>query len=174
MASVVISAIGDDRSGLVDALAAVIAEHGGNWERSHLTELAGKFAGIVLVTVEDRRVDGLTEALGDIEDEGLLHLRIERARADTESGSSSRFSVTLVGQDHPGIVHEVSHVLATRGVSIDDLQTEIAPAPMGGHLFRAQIVVEAPTGTSSDELQDDLEAVAPDLMVDVDAADDSG
>ena len=167
MASLVITALGDDRAGLVDALAAVISEHDGNWEQSHMTELAGKFAGIVLVTVEDRRVDDLTEALGQIEEAGLLDLTIERARAGSDAGPGARLILSLVGQDHPGIVRDVSHALASRQVSIDDLQSEIAPAPMGGHLFRARIVLEVPSGLSADELQDDLEAVAPDLMVDI-------
>ena len=171
MASLVITALGDDRAGLVDALAAVITEHDGNWEQSHMTELAGKFAGIVLVTVEDGRVDELTEALGQIEEAGLLDLTIERARAVPDSGPGARLILTLVGQDHPGIVSEVSHALASRHVSIEDLQSEIAPAPMGGHLFRARIVLEVPKGMSAGDLQDDLEAVAADLMVDIEAED---
>ena len=32
MASIVLTLIGDDQPGLVDALATVINEHGGNWE----------------------------------------------------------------------------------------------------------------------------------------------
>ena len=43
--------IGDDRAGLVNALADVVSAHEGNWERSQLAELAGKFAGIVEVSV---------------------------------------------------------------------------------------------------------------------------
>ena len=49
MATLVLTVIGDDRAGLVNALADVVTAHGGNWERSQLAELAGKFAGIVLV-----------------------------------------------------------------------------------------------------------------------------
>ena len=50
MATLVLTLIGDDRAGLVNAVAEVVARHGGNWERSQMAELAGKFAGIVLVT----------------------------------------------------------------------------------------------------------------------------
>ena len=57
MATLVLTLIGDDRAGLVNAVAEVVARHGGNWERSQMAELAGKFAGIVLVTVPDDSVD---------------------------------------------------------------------------------------------------------------------
>src|SRR5690606_26345178 len=53
MSTLVLTVIGDDRAGLVNAVAEVVARHGGNWERSQMAELAGKFAGIVLVTVPD-------------------------------------------------------------------------------------------------------------------------
>ena len=45
MATLVLTVIGDDRAGLVNALAEAVTAHGGNWERSQLAELAGKFAG---------------------------------------------------------------------------------------------------------------------------------
>ena len=57
MASYVLSVLGDDRSGLVEALSGVVSGCDGNWEKSHMTQLAGKFAGVVLVTVPDGRVD---------------------------------------------------------------------------------------------------------------------
>ncbi len=63
MATLVLTVIGDDRAGLVNAVAQVVAGHGGNWERSQMAELAGKFAGIVLVTVPDNGVDELVAAL---------------------------------------------------------------------------------------------------------------
>ena len=72
---------------------------------------------------------------------------------------------------HPGIVHRISHALAERGVSIEELETEVVPAPMGGHLFSARAVVDAPSTESIDEIQADLEGLAQDLMVDIDVTD---
>ena len=63
MATLVLTVIGDDRAGLVDALAGPIAAHDGNWDRSHMARLAGKFAGIVVVSVPDERTDALTAEL---------------------------------------------------------------------------------------------------------------
>ena len=171
MAALVLTAIGDDRAGLVDALSGVIARHGGNWEQSHMGELAGKFAGVVLLTVPDANVDALIAGLEAIGAEGHLQLVIERARAPVESPPTNRLVIRLLGQDHAGIVHEISHALAAHDVSIDELDTEVVPAPMGGHLFRATATLEAAVGASVDALQDALEGVAADLMVDIELID---
>jgi len=167
VAALVITAIGDDRAGLVDALSGVIARHGGNWDRSHMAELAGKFAGIVLVTIPDTKTDDLIADLQPLEANGLLDITVEEAseRGGVEAGV--RGTLNLVGQDHPGIVHEISHVLANANVSIDELQTETVPAPQGGHLFKAQATLEVPAGTTLNDLFDALEAVSADLMVDL-------
>lgn len=168
MASVVITLIGDDRAGLVDAVSGAIAEHGGNWDRSHLAELAGKFAGIVLVELPDAQVEGLLVALDAIDAQGALAITAERAAA-IETGAGTHVSLELMGQDHPGIVHEISHALARHGVSIDELETAVTPAPQGGNLFIANAVLELPDGLDIAEVRVALEAVTHDLMVDLDA-----
>ena len=47
----VLTVIGDDRPGLVEALAETIAAHEGNWLESRMSHLAGKFAGLLRVSV---------------------------------------------------------------------------------------------------------------------------
>lgn len=180
MASLVLVVVGDDRAGLVDALSGVIAANGGNWDRSHLTELAGKFAGIVQVTVPDVRADELVAALEPLEADGLLDITVERGRglgpadegsvgAEGQPGTTRRVSLSLVGQDRPGIVREVSGVLAQHGVNIADLQTSTVSAPMaGGLLFEATAELDLPDGVDLDQLQGRLEALANELMVDLD------
>lgn len=167
MASVVITLIGDDRAGLVDTVAGVIASHGGNWDRSHLAELAGKFAGIVLVQLPDASAEALLDELDAIASQGLLAITAERATATEAARTASHVALELIGQDHPGIVHEISHVLAMQNISIDELETTVAPAPQGGNLFIANAVLELPEGSDPDVLRSALEAVALDLMVDL-------
>lgn len=165
MASLVLTAIGDDRAGLVSALAAVVNEHHGNWERSQMAELAGKFAGIVLVTVPDPYVDELVSALEPLA--GVLDVQAHRAGHEPPPGD--RVTLELVGTDRPGIVHEISQVLADHDVSIEQLSTSTSYAPMaGGLLFRADAVVEIPAGTDRDDLRVALETVANELMVEID------
>ncbi len=167
MASYVLSILGNDRSGLVEALAGVISRRGGNWDRSHMTQLAGKFAGVLLVTISEGEVDAFLADLAPLEIEGLFDISVEAAESD-DSGEYPQVAVDLVGNDHPGIVHELSHLLALHKVSIDDLKTWTNAAPMaGGRLFHAKALLRLPPGLSSDQLLQELEALAADLMVDI-------
>ena len=169
MASLVLTVIGDDRSGLVSALSGVIADHGGSWERSQMARLAGKFAGIVLVAVPDDRAEDLIDALGPLGTEGLLDVTVERAADEVPvSMDLTRLSLELVGADRPGIVHDISQALATRGVSIEELYTATREAPMvGGMLFEATATLLAPPTVPIADLQAVLEELANELMVDI-------
>ena len=173
MASYVISVLGDDRTGLVAAISEAIDRHGGNWERSHMTQLADKFAGIVQVTVPDEQADAFVASLEAFESGGVLEVAIERAKGAPQPATT--IEIRIVGNDHPGIVHELASLFASKGVSIDDLQTDTSAAPMsGGMLFEAIATLRLPAGLGADSLVTDVEAVAADLMVDVEIIDTTG
>ncbi len=97
MAHLVLTVVGDDRAGLVQSLADAVASHGGNWETSELAELAGAFAGIVLVSVPDDRVDELTRALEGLD--GMLRVTLHPGtavrRVRTRAPSPSPCSATI-------------------------------------------------------------------------------
>jgi glycine cleavage system regulatory protein len=77
----------------------------------------------------------------------------------------------LIGQDRPGIVREISRVLASQGVNVEELKTECVSAPTTGQsLFRASAQLRLPAGVSEASLRSALEAVAADMMVDVELA----
>ena len=170
MESFVLSMVGADRAGLVDALSEVVVEHGGTWERSQMTELAGLFAGVVLVRVPADRASAFRDRLSPLREQGLLDVTVHTvAGASSEpQGEVVRFEV--VGADRPGIVHEVSHAVAELGIGIVELETWTASAAMAGSpLFRAEAVVRLPEGTTRDQLVDALEGLSNDLMVDLHA-----
>lgn len=53
--SLVITMVAADRPGLVESVAACVADHGGNWVESRMARLAGHFAGVARVTVTAAR-----------------------------------------------------------------------------------------------------------------------
>jgi glycine cleavage system regulatory protein len=166
MATFILTVSGDDRPGLVSDISARINEHGASWERSQLSRLAGKFAGIVLVAVADGRFDGLVADLRALADE-RLQVSVERTDEPVER-ETLRLHLELLGADHPGIVAEISASLAAHGVGIDELSTDVYEAPMaGGTLFEAHAVLDAPPTSSTETLRSILEELADELMVEV-------
>ncbi len=168
MAQLVLTAAGSDRAGLVKALAEVVAKHGGNWGRSELSELAGVFAGVVLVSVDDANVDALTEDLLQLD--GLLRVTAQTGSAEP-AASAPALTFTILGNDRPGIVRDITSVLEHRTLSIDRFESRTLEAPMaGGVLFEATAVVRLPAGADAAATISDLERVANEIQVDLTVA----
>ena len=162
--SLIISWVSADRPGVVEQLSSLIAEHGGNWQESRLIRLGGQFAGVVRVSVEASSVDACVEALQSIAD---ATVQVVREESEGESKPAGVYCVDIVGQDRPGIVHEVSHALASRGINLEEIHTELESAPMtGDHLFHAKAQVSLPEDLV-DSLESILEGLSDDIMVTV-------
>lgn len=173
MATLVLTVIGHDKSGLVDALAAPIADQGGSWDRSHMARLGGQFAGIVVVSVPDVNVPGLTASLDALNLQGLLDVRVAIAAASDDVSDAPVLRLHLVGQDRPGIIREISAALASRDVSIVELETNRTSAPMSGELlFEASATLRMPPNLDHDDLRNALEDIANEMMVDLDLGPD--
>jgi len=177
-ARLVLTVIGPDRPGLVDRLSATIAQSQGSWQKSRMARLAGQFAGIVEVDVPTDAVSLLTAALAD-----LAGLSVQVHAADPSAFGAPGHAVdaaqtpprtarlAFVGQDRPGLVQAISRVLAQAGVNVDELDTRTFLAPMSGvPVFEAEAAVHLPPALALDTLRAALEAVARDLVVDVDLA----
>lgn len=166
MAQLVLTVVGDDRAGLVQALADIVAAHGGNWERSELAELAGAFAGIVLVAVPDDRLEELTAALGSLD--GLLQITPHTGGSATALPSGERFVFTVLGNDRPGVVRDVTQALVRRGLSIDRFTSRTLDAPMsGGTLFEATVSVRVGEDADLAAATAELERLAGEIQVDL-------
>ena len=83
-----------------------------------MAHLAEKFAGIAMVEIPAGKIAALRKALTVLEDEGF-HLTAEEAKAEALA-AGPLYNLDLVGPDHPGILHEITHCLAERGVSVED------------------------------------------------------
>jgi glycine cleavage system regulatory protein len=159
--------IGRDRTGLVESIASLVAEHGGNWLESRMCRLGGEFAGILRVHLPPDREAAFRQALEALAEKGLAV--VMRPDAPVPAGSGGRLaSLEIVGHDRPGIVRQIAHVLARQGVNVEEFSSECASAPMSGEmLFKATARLHLPPHASLADLRAELEHIASDLLVDV-------
>jgi len=161
----VLNLMGPDQPGIVDNLADVIAAHGGNWEQSSMARLGGNFAGILMISVADEDADELVKVLESL-DSTCLSVTIAPPKIIPRTGTV--VDLEIVGQDHVGIVHDISHVLADLKVNVDEFESYVEPASVsGGNVFRAHVCIRVPDGLDVDEVRDKLENIASDLMIDL-------
>jgi glycine cleavage system regulatory protein len=167
MTDLVLTLLGPDRPGLVELVAGVIAAHGGNWLESRMSHLAGKFAGILRAELPPDRLQAALAALAALESRGLK-VTAEPAPGPQPGASERSMDLELVGLDRPGIVREISQLLASSGVNVEELITNRTSAPMSGEmLFEARAHVRVPAGIDLAALRSGLERLASDLVVEV-------
>ncbi len=164
--SLVLTVLGNDHPGLIEALSETIGAHQGNWMESRMAQLAGKFAGILRLSVPTDREQALVDALLAHESEGL-RVMVERSE---ESGLEAhhRVDLELLGQDRPGIIHDITHALTGLNINVEELTTECFDASMSGEtLFKASARLQVPPSVSTEALREVLEGLADQLMVDI-------
>jgi glycine cleavage system regulatory protein len=172
-ASLILTIVGPDRPGLVNLISDRVTAHGGNWLESRMANLAGQFAGIVHLHVPQASAEALIVAFRELEAQGL-RIVVTRGTEGASGAPGRRMKLELVGQDRPGIVRDISHALASRGVSIEELVTDCVSGSMSGEsLVRASAQLRVPAHVGTAQLRGALEAIANDLMVDL-MLDDSG
>ncbi len=165
MAAVILTVAGSDRPGLTAALAEAVQVAGGNWLESRLARLGGRYVGSVLVDIPVGALAALEAAAHRIDAEGLSVTLLAAVEQPPLAGQV--LHLDLVGQDRPGIVREVTAVLARLGVNIEDLATSVENGAWSGEqLFRATARLFVPTGTAPDAVGEALEAISGEIMVD--------
>jgi glycine cleavage system regulatory protein len=169
--TLVMTFIGADRTGLVESIARVIAEYGGNWLESRMCRLGGEFAGILRVTVPEERREALVKSLADPQIQGLtVTVRADPAKIAT--GIMKTASLSLIGNDRPGIVLQISGVLARHAINVEELETECFSAPMSGDaIFKATATLQIPGICDLSQIRSELEELGTELMVDVSLTD---
>lgn len=165
MPSLVVTLVGPDRPGLVGAVSDVVRKHGGNWMESRMSHLGGQFAGIVLIEMQEAP-DAMLASLKALDQQGLTVVATVDTGTSTEPEGTSVLTLNLVGNDRPGIVREISQILASSSVNVEELETECSDAPMsGGRIFKATARLKLPADLSEEALQHALERIAADLMI---------
>ncbi|ARR54808.1 glycine cleavage system transcriptional repressor [Rhizorhabdus wittichii] len=164
--SVILTVVGSDRPGLTRALADAVYAAGGNWLESHLARLGGKYVGSVLVELPGDRLAELEAAALAIDAEGLSVALVPAAAPGGDRGGQP-LGIEIVGQDRPGIVREVTTVLAGLEVNIEDFTSEIeGSAWSGAPLFRGRARLLLPAAVTTDQVRAALEEISGEIMVD--------
>jgi glycine cleavage system regulatory protein len=163
----VMTILGPDRTGLVESVARVVADHGGNWLESRMCRLGGEFAGILRIELPVEKRQMLLDALQALQGRGLaLVVRPDEAAASATQGRQAKLEI--VGHDRPGIVRQITHALARASVNVEEFSSECVSAPMSGEtLFKAAARLQLPERCDLAALKTDLEKIADDLLVDI-------
>jgi len=144
----VITALGEDRLGLVDALSKIIADSGCSILDSRMTVLGGEFAVIQLVAGKWNELAKLENQLPAAGRDMNMFVHWKRTTPPRIAAELLPYAVDVISMDHPGIVHQLSHFFAGRGINIRDLSTSRYPAAhTGTPMFSVHMTLDVPGST---------------------------
>lgn len=158
-----------DRPGIVEQVTEVLVKHAGNLEESRMARLGGEFAGIMKISVPEKRAGRLVAALGRLKKKGIgvIARPIEGALPERLAGYLPH-EIAVSGADHEGIVHGIAASLAELGANIEEISTSVVNAPItGAPLFNMRAVVGVPPSLGTGRLRERLDQIAAEQGVDV-------
>lgn len=165
--SLVISALGNDKPGIVNELSKTILDQGGNISGSRMTVLGGEFAMMLLVTGNEESIDNVISKLDQTGQNLNLTLIAKETQAQESTQKRLPYQITVVSMDHPGIVHNISDFLSNRDLNIEEIETNTYPAAhTGTAMFSLDMTISIPADSSVKSLRDEFVAFCDDLNLD--------
>jgi len=164
----VLTAVGQDRIGIVDDLSSAIEKKQGNILESRMALLGGEFAVIMLISGEKRAISGLISDRSQLETEIGLHIEIKPTTAPEKDTNGIPYTLKCVSLDGPGIIHSVTRFIRSEGINIENLETETAHAPWtGAPLFKMKANVIVPLSVSVKDLRAGLNKLEQEKDLDI-------
>jgi glycine cleavage system transcriptional repressor len=164
----VLTAVGDDRPGLVDEVTRYVTERGGNLEDSRMVNLRGQFAMMMLIGGSEAAMGRLQDGLGTLRRESNVHAELRPADAGAAQRTPALpFRLNTWAMDHPGLMQSVSHLLGELGVNIESADSSLRPAPYTNTpLFEMELVLSVPAATHVAELRERLGELCDEMNID--------
>jgi glycine cleavage system transcriptional repressor len=163
----VISAIGADKPGIVNALSMIVLDNNCNIVDSRMTVLGGEFAIILMVGGNWDAVARLEQSLQKKGE--ALGLTIISKRTE-ERGLRDKmlpYLVEVVAMDHPGIVYHVADFFSSRNINIEDLSTgSYAAAHTGTPMFSMHLTISVPADQAIGQLREQFTEFCDELNLD--------
>ena len=164
----VLTALGPDRPGIVDTISKYIFKHGGNIEDSKMAVLGCEFAMIMLITGSTDTISAIRQNTAEIEAEAGISIVVKETHIKPKPKDIVPYKITMTCLDHPGVVHQISSLIASKSINIEAMETESYEAPItGSQLFRFEAIVSIPASKSITGLKKDLERLAEDNNFDM-------
>jgi len=154
---IVISAIGNDRAGVVQDLTKVVLSCGGNIEESRMTTLGSEFAMLLLVSGNWHTLSRLEQGLDKLREDDNLQISIRKTDVKPVDENRMPYAVDVVALDQQGIVFNLANFFTTRDIEIADVATRsYAAAHTGAPMFAVQMAVNVPSSVHIAQLRDEF------------------
>lgn len=167
---IVLSALGLDKSGIVDQVSRLVSAHNLNIEKSRMSVMGTEFSLVTLLSGDKTDIEHFLEKIDDTL--GALDLDYVVRPTDNASarnvGPALPYMLSIASIDAVGLVSRISSVIGKFEANIEDMDTAVGHAPESGTLiFHMNCLVLVPQRVRIDEIRSALYALADDLNCDL-------
>jgi glycine cleavage system transcriptional repressor len=163
----IVSAVGEDRPGLADALARTIFECACSIQESRLAVLGGEFTVVAMVRGNWNTLAKLEAQLKRLEQSLDLAIIAKRTGERARPENMLPYAVEVIAMDHPGIVHALANFFSSRAISIEDMVTRGYSAPhTGTPMFSVNLVIGIPAAMQVAVLREEFMDFCDELNLD--------
>ena len=164
---IVLSAIGTDRTGVVQDITEVILSCGGNIEESRMATLGSEFAMLMLVSGNWHTLTRLQSGLDKLSQGDHLTVTIRKTGERAAQETRMPYAVDVVSLDHQGIVFNLANFFAARDIEIADVATRrYSAAHTGAPMFAVQMAINVPSTVPISQLRDEFLELSDRLNLD--------
>ncbi|HZD52225.1 MAG TPA: glycine cleavage system protein R [Woeseiaceae bacterium] len=164
---IVLSAIGNNRSGVVNDISRVILDCGGNIEESRMSVLGKEFAMLLLISGNWHTLTRLESELDKLSGEHGFTVTLRKTGERSAKADCMPYGVDVVALDQPGIVFNLASFFANRDIDIEELATRrYAAAHTGAPMFSVQMTVNIPASEHLAQLRDDFMELCDQMNLD--------
>lgn len=163
----VLSALGEDKPGLIDELSRCVMNSGCSILDSRMVVLGGNFALLLQVGGNWNNIAKLENQLAGLE--ASLGLTITSQRTAGRKGGDDvlPYGVDVVALDQPGIVHNLATFFSQRHINIQEMMTACYPAAHSGTpMFSVHMSVDIPANTQISALREEFMEFCDQLNLD--------
>ena len=154
---IVLSAIGTDRTGVVQDISKEILSCGGNIEESRMATLGSEFAILMLVSGNWHTLTRLQNGLDKLNKDDNLTVSIRKTGERAVKEDRMPYAVDIVSLDQQGIVFNLADFFASRDIEIADVATRrYAAAHTGAPMFAVQMAINVPASVHIVQLRDEF------------------
>ncbi len=170
MSKIILTVLGKDRPGIVADVTEVLYKTGCNIEDSSMTILEGEFAMLLVVSLADKMSEAdLKKKYAALTERSDLYINMKDFTDVMPKGTvpePKNYVISVIGADKPGIVYQVSKVLAQHHANITDVETK--RIGKGDRVVYAMILeANIPVNVKIADLENEFSELSKKLSVDV-------
>ena len=153
----VLSALGEDKPGIIDELSRCVMSSGCNITDSRMTVLGGDFAILLLINGNWNTIAKLEDQITVLEERLGLSITTRRTARKASRKDLLPYGVDVVSLDQPGIVYNLASFFSKRQINIQEMETSgYAAAHTGTPMFSVHLTIDIPASQQISVLREEF------------------